>query len=374
MLEGKTILNTKGRRSKMKKVTAFVTALSMVVVLTACGSKGNIEENPVTTEKPTQAEDSKEEDTANEGLGEFEEKVEINIALHTADGIHDEAVKLFKTKVEEASKGAITVNVYENGTLGTEAENVTQLSSGEIECAILSTLYSGNILAEWDATAIPFLFRSMEDVEAYWYEYWDEMQEQSIKDSNIRMIDLLTRGSRCLSADHEILEPSKLSGFKLRLPETTSWLTVWKALGANCTAVNWNETYTALQNGVVDGQENPAATAFSANIQEVNSYMMKTNHVYQYFYWCFNEDFWQSLPEHYRSLIQSTADECAEYCAQIAEEKTTYFEEELQKAGMTILDVDFDTWQKAAVPGIKEAADVLNDTAKAYVYQMLGEQ
>ena len=59
---------------------------------------------------------------------------------------------------------------------------------------------------------------------------------------------------------------------------------------------------------------------------------------------------------------------------QIAEEKTTYFEEELQKAGMTILDVDFDTWQKAAVPGIKEAADVLNDTAKAYVYQMLGEQ
>lgn len=358
----------------MKKGVAFVLALSMTWTLMACGSKDtgeNQTQQPAVEEKTEGTEESSSSDTAK---GDFEKEVEINIALHTADGIHDEAVKLFKTKIEEASQGAITVNVYENGTLGTEAENVTQLSSGEIECAILSTLYSGNILAEWDATAIPFLFQSIEDVESYWYEYWDEMQEQSIRDSNIRMIDLLTRGSRCLSADHEILDPSQLNGFKLRLPETTSWLTVWKALGANCTAVNWNETYTALQNGVVDGQENPAATAYAANIQEVNSYMMRTNHVYQYFYWCFNEDFWQNLPENYRTLIQSTADECSEYCAQIAEEKTAYFEEELEKAGMTILDVDFDVWQQAAVPGIKEAAEVLNDTAKAYVNKMLGEE
>lgn len=361
----------------MKKVTAFVLALSMALTLMACGSgEKTTESTPPAEEK---AEETTEETTDTEtsqaaSEGEFNEKVEINIALHTADGIHDEAIKLFKSKMEEASGGAITVNVYENGTLGTEAENVTQLSSGEIECAILSTLYSGNILAEWDATAIPFLFRNMEDVEAYWYEYWDEMQELSIETSNIRMINLLTRGSRCLSADYEILEPSELNGFKLRLPETTSWLTVWKSLGANCTAVNWNETYTALQNGVVDGQENPAATAYAANIQEVNSYMMRTNHVYQYFYWCFNEDFWQGLPDNYRDLIQSVADECSEYCAQIAEEKTAYFEEELEKAGMTIVDVDFDTWQKAAIPGIKEAAEPLNDTAKAYVEKMLGEE
>lgn len=197
------------------------------------------------------------------------------------------------------------------------------------------------------------------------------MQEQSIANSNIRMIALLTRGSRCLSADYEIKDPSQLKGFKLRLPETTSWLTVWKSLGATCTAVNWNETYTALQNGVVDGQENPIATAYSANIQEVNSYMMETNHVYQYFYWCFNEEFWQSLPQNYRDLIQTIADECSDYCAQIAEEKTASYKEELEQEGMTFVEVDFDTWQQAAIPGIEEAAESLNDVSKEYVYSLL---
>lgn len=352
----------------MKRMTALVLALSLALSLTACSPK----EPSGSDSKSEQPGSASSASTSNPGTAsEFDQDVEINIALHTADGIHDEAVKLFKTKIEEASGSAITVNVFENGTLGTEAENVTQLSTGEIECAILSTLYSGNILAEWDATAIPFLFKSMEDVEAYWYKYWDEMQELSISTSNIRMIDLLTRGSRCLSADYEISEPSQLNGFKLRLPETTSWLTVWKSLGANCTAINWNETYTALQNGVVDGQENPAATAYTANIQEVNSYMMKTNHVYQYFYWCFNEDFWQSLPQSYRDLIQATADECSDYCAEIAEEKTAYYEQELAAGGMTIVDVDFDAWQQAAIPGIQLAAEPLNDTAKEYVYSLL---
>lgn len=348
----------------MKKVCAYLLSLSLILSLAGCGGDS---QSSTSLSDGTSAGSA----TASSATGEFDQDVEINIALHTADGIHDEAIKLFKEKIEEASGGAITVNVYENGTLGTEAENVTQLSTGEIECAILSTLYSGNILAEWDVTAIPFLFESMEDVESFWYEYWDEMQEQSIANSNIRMIALLTRGSRCLSADHEIKDPSQLKGFKLRLPETTSWLTVWKSLGATCTAVNWNETYTALQNGVVDGQENPIATAYSANIQEVNSYMMETNHVYQYFYWCFNEEFWQSLPQNYRDLIQTIADECSDYCAQIAEEKTASYKEELEQEGMTFVEVDFDTWQQAAIPGIEEAAESLNDVSKEYVYSLL---
>ena len=343
----------------MKKVCAYLLSLSLILSLAGCGGDS---QSSTSLSNGTSAGSA----TASSATGEFDQDVEINIALHTADGIHDEAIKLFKEKIEEASGGAITVNVYENGTLGTEAENVTQLSTGEIECAILSTLYSGNILAEWDVTAIPFLFESMEDVESFWYEYWDEMQEQSIANSNIRMIALLTRGSRCLSADHEIKDPSQLKGFKLRLPETTSWLTVWKSLGATCTAVNWNETYTALQNGVVDGQENPIATAYSANIQEVNSYMMETNHVYQYFYWCFNEEFWQSLPQNYRDLIQTIADECSDYCAQIAEEKTASYKEELEQEGMTFVEVDFDTWQQAAISGIEEAAESLNDVSKEY--------
>ena len=348
----------------MKKVCAYLLSLSLILSLAGCGGDS---QSSTSLSDGTSAGSA----TASSATGEFDQDVEINIALHTADGIHDEAIKLFKEKIEEASGGAITVNVYENGTLGTEAENVTQLSTGEIECAILSTLYSGNILAEWDVTAIPFLFESMEDVESFWYEYWDEMQEQSIANSNIRMIALLTRGSRCLSADHEIKDPSQLKGFKLRLPETTSWLTVWKSLGATCTAVNWNETYTALQNGVVDGQENPIATAYSANIQEVNSYMMETNHVYQYFYWCFNEEFWQSLPQNYRDLIQTIADECSDYCAQIAEEKTASYKEELEQEGMTFVEVDFDTWQQAAISGIEEAAESLNDVSKEYVYCLL---
>ena len=111
----------------MKRMTALVLALSLALSLTACSPK----EPSGSDSKSEQPGSASSASTSNPGTAsEFDQDVEINIALHTADGIHDEAVKLFKTKIEEASGSAITVNVFENGTLGTEAENVTQLSTG----------------------------------------------------------------------------------------------------------------------------------------------------------------------------------------------------------------------------------------------------
>lgn len=297
-------------------------------------------------------------------------KYTIDVALHAVDGTSEAACAMFKEAVEKATDGNVVVNIFEGGALGTEAENITQLSTGEVQCALLGSLYPEQVLPEYNITGIPFAFPSEEAVEEYWNgEVGEKMAALSIERADIHLAGLVSRGARLLTSNQKIEHPADVNGLKLRLPENATWVTVWKALGAQATPVNWNETYTALQTHVVDAQENPIATYFKANIQEVQNTTTVTNHIYNHFYWAYNESFLQTLPEDYREIVlNATKDACA-WAKEDIQTTTAEYKAALIEQGHTFIEIDPAEWASAAKEGIMEAAKVACDDALAVLAQ-----
>lgn len=300
--------------------------------------------------------------------------VEINIAIHTFGNEANEALtsEYFKKILEERSNGAFSVNVFPNGTLGTEVENIAQMKSGEIECALLSANAFQQLIPEYEATGIPFSFPSAASVDAYWSgPLGDVMKAELDKRNNTMLIGLLHRGPRMLTATREIKTPAELKGLKLRVPEIKSWITVWKSMGALPTPVNMNEVYTALQTRVVEGQENPIDTIYGAKLPEVQSHTMLTEHLYSCFYWTYNTQWFNKLPADQQKLVMDCTVEALKWgndnIAQIEKDLI----EKMKSEGNIIVPVDKKEWMAAARDGVIEAAQTLHPDARAALMENL---
>ncbi|GFI07570.1 solute-binding protein [Lachnospiraceae bacterium] len=351
----------------MKRVLAVLLSLSMAMGLMACGGK----EAPAA---PPAAE-GQEEEQASQAEGEAPAEVyKITAALHTnAGAIEDQTFQVFKEKVEAATNGGITVDVFAGASLGTEQENLTQIKTGEIQMALFGDVFLAQMLGEYNATSIPFVFPDIESVEAYWASIEEEVDKTVLENGNMLITGRQRRAPRMLTAGKEILHPSDLSGFKLRVPETEFYMTVWGALGAITTPVNFSELYTALQTNVVDGQENPIETNYSAGLQEVQEYTMLTSHINTHYTWAVNADFYNSLPEEYKEAFDKACEEALSEVNAGLEERQNAIVEEMEAAGHTFVEVDYAEWQAAAMDGIKKCMETLSPTAQEAVKQYLPE-
>lgn len=351
----------------MKRVLAVLLSLSVTMGLTACGAK----EAPAA---PPAGNESQEEQ-APEAEGEAPSEVyKITTALHTnAGAIEDQTFQVFKEKVEAATNGGITVDVFAGASLGTEQENLTQIKTGEIQMALFGDVFLAQMLGEYNATSIPFVFPDIESVEAYWASIEEEVSQSVLDNGNMLIVGRQRRAPRMLTAGKEILHPSDLSGFKLRVPETEFYMTVWGALGAITTPVNFSELYTALQTNVVDGQENPIETNYSAGLQEVQEYTMLTAHINTHYTWAVNADFYNSLPAEYQEAFDKACEEALAEVNAGLEERQNVIVEEMEAAGHTFVEVDYAEWQAAAMDGIQKCMETLSPAAQEAVKQYLPE-
>ena len=177
----------------MKKVLALVMALVMVLALCACGQQAA----PAATQAPAAEAAAPAAEAAPAA-----QKFTMDVALHSVDSVAEPAVEQFKEAVETATDGNVTVNIFYGGQLDTEAENITQLSTGEVQCALLGSLYPEQVLPEYNITGIPFAFPSEEAVEDYWNgEIGQTMSALSIERADIRLAGLVSRGARLLTSN-----------------------------------------------------------------------------------------------------------------------------------------------------------------------------
>ncbi len=293
------------------------------------------------------------------------QKFEINNGIHTAETATEaRACELFKKLVEERSGGNITVNNFPGAVLGTELENLGQLKSGELQMTILGAVGPQQIIPEYDATNLPFAFPSVQAVEEYWNgPIGDKIKALMIERNKARLIGMIRRGPRHLTANKAITSPAGLSGLKLRIPEIASWVTVWKGMGALPTPVNWSEAYTALQTKVVDAQENPIESIYTAKINEVQTHVMLTGHLYLHFFLVFNEDFFKTMPADYQKIVLDAAKEAVEWGNKTGAEVEGKMLQELKAGGMTVVEVDKKPFMDAARDGVLQAAKTLTPEA-----------
>lgn len=305
-----------------------------------------------------------------QGQGEKAQKTyEINFGIHTSTGSNEVyALERFKSLLEERSEGRIVVKLFPNAALGSELENIEQVKTGEIQMAIFGDNLTGQLAAKYDPTIIPFLYESLEDT----YKVLDSdigalINKEVEARGNQKIVAYQSRGARNLTTSRNVTIPKDVAGLKLRIPEITSWVTVWKSLGANPTPIALAEVYSALQTGIVDGQENPFDLINTNKFYEVNNNIVLTQHIWGVFKWTINLDFFNKLPADLQTMLLDTAKECAAWGDERINQHEKDIQSNLESLGVKFVTVDKNEFLKAAVPGIRTVANTMDPVVRDMV-------
>lgn len=337
----------------MKKVIAVLLALSMVFAMAACGA--------------TPADNGGEAAEAKT----YEFTMASSDATGTVIGLVGEK---FVELADQYSDGRIKITFHQDATLGNELENIQQIKMGEIDIAHFGDNFGSQIATGIDPTLVPFIFKSADDVKAV---YADEKLGKAIADAakssaNVYLIGTQNRTPRLLTASKEIKTPAELTGLKIRVPEIESWVTVWNSMGAMCTVVAWAETYSALQTGVVDAQENPIDNICANSIYDVNKYIMNTEHMIGLHHWCINCDVFDAMDPADQEILMKALKEADDWGDAELDAMAVENKKKAADNGATFIDVDKDEWAKAAQAGIEKALENFSQEAKDYISAYLG--
>lgn len=300
-----------------------------------------------------------------------ERPIVIDVAMHFSAGtIEYYAVVEFQRLVQEGSDGRINVRLFPGAALGSEMDNIEQVRSGLVQMAVFGDVLTSQLAAEYDATVIPFVFPTYDDVAEAWAgPLGDLIQGALLERGNQYLLGIQKRGARRLTANHPIRTPAELSGLRLRIPEVPSWVVIWGGLGAVPTPVALAEVYTALQTGVVDAQENPVSLINVFRFFEVNNHIINTNHVHTKYHWTINIDFLNSLSPELRELIFESARVAIEWGDAQVDANEAMLIGELTRQGVTFVDVDRQLFIDAARPHLEQLAEGMAPLAREIMHQ-----
>lgn len=244
------------------------------------------------------------------GLTLAQAQVQLTFASAYAPDDHQTlAVDEFARLVEEYTNGEVLINVAAGGVLGGERDVAEGIQIGTVDGAIL-----GGILQNFDpAMAIlefPFLFKNTEHVNAVMQGEVGELIRQRIVDeTGIRALGYVMRTPRELTTLEPVESLEDLRGMQIRVPEMQAHLETWRALGANPTPIAFTEVYNALQQGVVDGQENPIGVIYANGFGEVVDYMAWTDHLVGFMLITISDATFQELtPAQQEALVRAAED------------------------------------------------------------------
>ena len=243
-------------------------------------------------------------------LGTSAMAAEVTLKLgHLAneDNIWHKAALKFGEEVAALTEGRVEVQVYPNESLGKEIDVINGMQLGTADMTI-----TGESLQNWAPKAallaLPYAYRSLEHMdEVASGEIGDQIEAEIIANADIRPLTYFARGPRNLSANRPITTPDELNGFKLRVPNVPLFVTAWQALGANPTPMAFSEVFTSLQNGTIEGQENPLALFKSGGFYEVQKVVNKTEHVRSWIYLTISERSWEKLSEADQAAVMEAA-------------------------------------------------------------------
>ena len=262
----------------------------------------------------------------------------------------------FKDLVEEYTDGEINVIIAFGGALGGETALIEQTSIGSVDGTLTGTQPISLYAEEYYWFSTPYVIKDFNVSMDLWNsQLGEEIRKTVLKNGNIRILNLVYRGFRNTTANVKITTPQQLGteGVRLRLPIIPEWVNVWKEIGANIVTVDLAELFSALQMGVANATEGPAAQILTTHLDEVQKYLIMTKHQAETGNISLNEDYYQSLTDQQKRAVDRAAIEAAEWASsvQMAEEKKQI--EELQKKGMEIVIPDYEAFLEAAKPAIK---------------------
>jgi tripartite ATP-independent transporter DctP family solute receptor len=260
---------------------------------------------------------------------------------------HEAAVKMAEV-VKAKSNGRIEIQVAPSAQLGDDAAMVTALRTGALDISANSQGAVANAVPEYAAFGMPFMFSSLEQV----WKMLDGPLGKELADKTAEkgmvVLGYWDNGIRHMSnSKRPISKPEDLKGLKMRTPPDAVTVDIMQALGAEAQQIRFAELYVALQQGVVDGQENPLMNIHASKLYEVNKFISLTGHKYEMTPLLMSKRTWDRLSAGDRTILMEAAAEATQLQRRLSKESDDKLIADLKARGVQINTVDKTPFAKA---------------------------
>lgn len=278
------------------------------------------------------------------------------------------ALQFMEKKIEEESNGKIDVQLYPNGQLGYDREQMEGMQMGTIEMALPSTAnMAGFGLKKLLVMDLPFIFNHDRQVV---YKALDGPIGQEIlasfAEKGIVGLGYFENGYRHITnSKRPVRVPGDLKGLKIRNMPNDLQLDTFNNYGAMATPMSFGDVFTSLQNGTIDGQENPAALNYTMHFNEVQKYMTRTGHFYSSYVVCISKMWWDGLPEDIRNIISNAVNDAVFYQRVESFRDDLYYTQFMRgQEGFEVIDLspeELVIWREASKPIYKKYKDEIGE-------------
>ena len=302
-------------------------------------------------------------------------KMTIRAATANPEGsLHVTAINKFKEIIEKESGGKITVQTFYGGSMGDEQANVKQLRNEEIHLAVLACGNLTPFASKAGLFILPYIFPKIEDAETLFNNqpFMDKMADQIAQQSRTRPLGWLIGGYRVITNSKKpVVKMEDLKGLKIRVPAVELQLEAFRSWGVEPAPLAWSETFNGLQQGVVDGQENPHAINRDQKFWEVQKYITNVHYMLWVGPVLVSEKWYRKLDPAAKALVAKAAREAAAYEWQWSAQQDQLALKECLDRGMTINEPENEqVWVQAARSVWPKFYDKLG--GKAIVDEALG--
>ncbi|HZK02230.1 MAG TPA: TRAP transporter substrate-binding protein [Anaerovoracaceae bacterium] len=243
------------------------------------------------------------------GGGDAQETIVIKAAhVEVEDrAIHEGLVK-FGEYIAEESDGVLKLEIFPNGELGDDSDVVESILLGTVQMTVPGSALFTSYDEKFAVMNLPYLFNSKEEMDAAFTGEFGDLLGEWFEEYGFKLLGFNYDGARCMSNNvRPIFTPADMKGIKYRVMDSNLYIDMFKYMGANPTPMGYGEVYTALQQGVIDGQDNPPGLTYGSKFNEVLKYFSVTQHVYANCPAIIGADFFNSLDKEYQDIIAAGA-------------------------------------------------------------------
>lgn len=291
---------------KKHKIISILLTTVIATSLTACGSGSSDNSNTSVTLN-----------------------LDMSVPITSSWGV---AAETFASEIEEKTEGRYKIKIYTNSELagGSQAKDLEMLQSGDIDIGIFGTLTMSSGDIRIAMPAMPWLFTDFDDAYQSMQGEGGELVKKVVSGIGVHPLAFGISGFRQLFNNvHEVKTPADLAGLKIRVPGNSMYVDLFKTLGADPVTMNSSELYTALSQGAVDGQENPADMTVTQKFCEVLTYMTPWNYSCEHIILSTSENVWDSLSDEDKEIFQAAADTAMAAQVKAAKERNSDYMKQL---------------------------------------------
>lgn len=263
-----------------------------------------------------------------------------------------EAALQMKEKIEKYTNNQVEVKIFPGGQLGSEDKNVPDVQKGVIEMAMIT---AGNMTPFSPSIGLfdfPYIFKDREESYKVIDTLWDDLNQLQIKESETRTVAWLEQGFRHITNSKKPIKSMEdLKGLKIRVPSNKYVIEAFKSWGVEPVPIAWDETFNAVQQKVVDGQENPYASIYQSKMYEVQKYVTELHYKIWLGTIIVNEKWFQALSPDVRDAIIKAGKEVTKSNRELMAQRDNELKKLLAEKGLEISGppADEEKWMKNAM-------------------------